>query len=95
MHIEAKANHIGRSIDPMTRAVSISLHTSTIFIAAQKARFPPVLNTSGIEAAMALLEGGSTALAFSSGMAAITAVFEGHATEGRIVVPVFRDPLAH
>lgn len=36
---------------------------------------------------MALREGGSTAVAFSSGMAAITAVFEGHATEGRIVVP--------
>ncbi|MHA6688720.1 aminotransferase class I/II-fold pyridoxal phosphate-dependent enzyme [Mesorhizobium sp. A556] len=71
------------------------LHTSTTFERGGDGTFSsgfeyirggnPTRNA--FEAAMASLEGGSTALAFSSGMAAITAVFEGHATEGRIVVP--------
>lgn len=95
MHIETKAIHIGRGADPATGAVSIPLHTSTTFQRGADGTFPSGFEYSrdanptrnAFEAAMASLEGGSTALAFSSGMAAITAVFEGHATEGRIVVP--------
>ncbi|WP_292581934.1 PLP-dependent aspartate aminotransferase family protein [Mesorhizobium sp.] len=95
MHIETKSIHIGRGVDPATGAVSIPLHTSTTFHRGADGTFPagfeyirdanPTRNA--FEAAMASLEGGSAALAFSSGMAAITAVFEGHAREGRVVVP--------
>ncbi|RWJ58154.1 MAG: PLP-dependent transferase [Mesorhizobium sp.] len=95
MHPDTKAIHIGRTVDPATGAVSIPLHTSTTFHRDADGTFPsgyayirdanPTRNA--FEAAMASLEGGSAALAFSSGMAAITAVFEGHATGGRIVVP--------
>lgn len=95
MHLDTKAIHIGRSIDPATGAVSMPLHTSTTFHRGTDGAFPsgfeyirdanPTRNA--FETAMASLEGGSAALAFSSGMAAITAVFEGHATDGRIVVP--------
>ncbi|MBM7049268.1 PLP-dependent aspartate aminotransferase family protein [Rhizobium lusitanum] len=95
MHIETKAIHIGRSVDRTTGAVSIPLHTSTTFHRGADGAFPSGFEYSrdanptrnAFEAAMASLEEGSTALAFSSGMAAITAVFEGHATAGRIVVP--------
>ncbi|MBI1366781.1 MAG: cystathionine gamma-synthase [Alphaproteobacteria bacterium] len=95
MQLETKAIHIGRSVDPSTGAVSIPLHTSTTFERGADGSFPtgfeytrdanPTRNA--FEAAMAALEGGHSAIAFSSGMAAITAVFEGHLGKGRIVVP--------
>lgn len=95
MQLETKAIHIGRSVDPSTGAVSIPLHTSTTFERGADGSFPSGLeyrrdaNPTGnaFEAAMAALEAGHTAIAFSSGMAAITAVFEGHSGSGRIVVP--------
>jgi cystathionine gamma-synthase len=95
MHLETKAIHIGRGVDPTTGAVSIPLHTSTTFERGADGSFPsgfeyirdanPTRNA--FEAAMAALEGGHAAVAFSSGMAAITAVFEGHQGKGRILVP--------
>ena len=95
MKIETKAIHIGRSVDPSTGAVSIPLHTSTTFERSADGSFHSGLEytrdanptRNAFETAMAALEGGHAAIAFSSGMAAITAIFEGHTGEGRIVVP--------
>lgn len=95
MRFQTKAIHIGRGVDPSTGAVSIPLHTSTTFERGADGAFPsgfeytrdanPTRNA--FEAAMASLEGGHQAIAFSSGMAAISAVIEGHPSRGRIVVP--------
>lgn len=95
MHLETKTIHIGRGVDPATGAVSIPLHTSTTFERGADGSFPsgfeytrdsnPTRNA--FEGAMAALEGGHRAIAFSSGMAAITAVFEGQPGNGRIIVP--------
>lgn len=95
MQLETKAIHIGRGVDPSTGAVSIPLHTSTTFERGPDGSFPSGLEytrnanptRNAFEAAMAALEGGHSAIAFASGMAAITAVFEGHPGKGRIVVP--------
>ncbi|MGX9394013.1 trans-sulfuration enzyme family protein (plasmid) [Nitrobacteraceae bacterium UC4446_H13] len=95
MRLETRAIHVGRSIDPATGAISIPLHVSTTFQRAADGSFPSGFEyirdanptRDAFEAAMASLEGGNAAVAFSSGMAAIAAVFEGHATKGRIVVP--------
>jgi len=95
MHLETMAIHIGRGVDPSTGAVSIPLHTSTTFERSADGSFPsgfeytrdanPTRNA--FEAAMAALEGGHAAIAFSSGMAAVNALFEGHPGKGRIIVP--------
>ncbi len=96
MQIETKAIHAGRGVDSSTGAVTIPLHPSTTFERSADGTFPsgyayirednPTRNA--FETAMAALEGGHSAVAFSSGMAAITAVFEAHPSKAnRIVVP--------
>lgn len=95
MQLETKAIHVGRRVDPSTGAVSIPLHTSTTFERGADGSFPSGLEytrdanptRNAFETAMAALEGGHAAIAFSSGMAAITAIFEGYPEKGRIVVP--------
>ena len=95
MHIETKAIHAGRRVDPLTGAVSIPLHTSTTFERSADGSFPTGFEYTrddnptrkAFEDALAALEGGSTAIAFSSGMAAITAVLEGHGGAARVIVP--------
>ena len=94
MHIETKAIHVGRGVDPLTGAVSLPLHTSTTFERGPDGSYlsgyeyirdaNPTRNA--LEAAIAALEGGHAAIAFSSGMAAITATIEGHPAKSRIVV---------
>jgi cystathionine gamma-synthase len=96
MRLDTVAIHGGRYVDPMTGAVSLPLHTSTTYERSAGGTFPsgfeyirdanPTRDT--FEAAMALLEGGGSAIAFSSGMAAISAVIEAHSRKGgRIIVP--------
>lgn len=96
MQLETKAIHAGRGVDPSTGTVTIPLHPSTTFECGADGSFPsgyeyirdanPTRNA--FETAMAALEGGHAAVAFSSGMASITAVFEAHSSNGnRIVVP--------
>ncbi|PZV37214.1 trans-sulfuration enzyme family protein [Mesorhizobium kowhaii] len=96
MHIETKAVHAGRDVDPSTGAVTIPLHPSTTFERGPDGSFPSGYEyirddnptRHAFETAMAALEGGCAAVAFSSGMAAITAVFEARPSRGnRIVVP--------
>ncbi len=95
MRFETKAIHIGRGVDDATGAVSLPLHTSTTFERGADGSYAsgfaytrdgnPTRNA--FEAAMAALEGGHAGVAFASGMAAITAVFEAHPGKGRIVIP--------
>lgn len=96
MHLETKAIHAGRRVDPATGAVTIPLHTSTTFERGADGAFPSGFEyirddnptRQAFETAMAALEGGHAAVAFASGMAAITAVFEAHPSRGNgIVVP--------
>ncbi|HUA79630.1 MAG TPA: PLP-dependent aspartate aminotransferase family protein [Dyella sp.] len=96
MRLDTLAIHGARHVDPVTGAVSLPLHTSTTYERSADGSFPsgfeytrdgnPTRNS--FEAAMALLESGGAAVAFSSGMAAIAAVIEAHSRKGgRIVVP--------
>lgn len=97
MKLETMATHAGRGVDPVTGAVSLPLHTSTTFERAADGSFPAGFeytrdanpNRNAFETCMAALEGGGEAVAFASGMAAISAAMEAHAAEGRarIVVP--------
>ncbi|NGO52080.1 trans-sulfuration enzyme family protein [Allomesorhizobium camelthorni] len=96
MQLETKAIHAGRGVDSSTRAVTIPFHPSTTFERSADGSYPsgyeyirdanPTRNA--FETAMAALEGGHAAVALSSGMAAITAVFDAHPSKGgRIIVP--------
>lgn len=95
MRIETLSIHAGRDVDPCTGAISLPLHTSTTFERSADGSFPsgfeytrdanPTRNA--FEDAMAALEGGPSAVAFASGMAAIAAVIDTLAKPGRIIVP--------
>lgn len=97
MRLETLAIHAGRAVDPSTGAVSLPLHTSTTFERAADGSFPTGFqysreanpNRIAIENCIAALEGGRQAIAFASGMAAIAATIEAHATtdQARIIVP--------
>lgn len=97
MNLETIAIHAGRGIDPATKAVSMPLHTSTTFERASDGGFPAGFeyirdanpNRDAFETCVAALEGGGEAVAFASGMAAITAVIEASGGTGpaRIIVP--------
>lgn len=95
MHIETTAIHAARGPDPLTGAVSLPLHTSTTFERAADGSFPTGYEYTrdanptrkAFEAAMAALEGGQTAIAFSSGMAAIAAAIEAQIGAARVIVP--------
>ncbi|RAZ93068.1 cystathionine gamma-synthase [Mesorhizobium hawassense] len=95
MRFDTQAIHIGRSVDPLTGAVSIPLHTSTTFERGADGSFPSGYEYTrdsnptrfAFEQAMAALEGGGEGIAFASGMAAIAAVLEAHPPRGRVVLP--------
>ena len=82
--IETVAVHAGRRVDPVTGAVTPPIHLSTTFerdadggysreFDYSRERNP---NRRSLEECLAALEGGSEALAFSSGMAACSAVLQ-------------------
>lgn len=97
MKLETLAIHAGRSTDPTTGAVTAPLHMSTTFERAGDGSFPSGFgyireanpNRNAFETCIASLEGGSAAIAFSSGMAAIAAVIEAHSDLGRprVILP--------
>jgi len=84
MKIETIAIHAGRTIDPGSGAVTPPLVTSTTFERAPDGGFPHGYvytrsgnpNRTALERCMAELEGGTDAIAFSSGSAATAAVFQ-------------------
>lgn len=95
MRIETLSIHAGRHVDPATGSISLPLHTSTTFERSADGSFPsgfeytrdanPTRNA--FEVAMAALEGGASAVAFASGMAAIAAILDALTKPGRIIVP--------
>jgi cystathionine gamma-synthase len=81
MHIDTRAVHAGRAPDASTGAVMPPIHLSTTFERAADGSYPTGFayiresspNRAALETALADLEGGQAAFAFSSGMAAIDA----------------------
>ncbi len=95
MEIETRAIHVGRDVDAATGAVSSPIHLSTTFERAPDGSFPQGYiysradnpNRAALEECMRDLEGGQSAAAFSSGMAAIAAVFQALSTGDHVVAP--------
>src|SRR5262249_7358580 len=95
MKIETKAVHAGRHPDWGTGAVVPAIHPSTTFERHSDGSYPKGYayirdgnpNRAGLEAALAELEGGSTAAAFSSGSAATMAIFQALPSGSHVIAP--------
>jgi cystathionine gamma-synthase len=96
VRFETLAVHAAAAPDSVTGAVSAPIHLSTTFERAPDGSFPSGYayirdanpNRHGVEAAMAALEGGASATAFASGMAATMAVFQTLAPGDHVVAPL-------
>ena len=95
MRIETLAVHSGRNVDPTTGAVTPPIHMSTTFQREPDGTYPQgfVYGRSGnptralLEECVSDLEGGEVAAAFSSGAAALAAVFQSLATGDHVIAP--------
>jgi cystathionine gamma-synthase len=95
MRIETLAVHAGHEADPVTGAVTPPIHPSTTFEREPDGSFrgghiytrTSNPNRATVERALAELEGGSAAFAFSSGSAATHAVFQSLAPGDHVVAP--------
>lgn len=95
MRIETLLVHAGRSPDPATGAVSPPLHLSTNFARESDGSLPHGFlyarsenpTRHALERALAPLEGGAVALAFASGMAASSAVFQSLQAGDHVIAP--------
>src|SRR3954470_5233102 len=95
MKIETRAVHSGRRIDPATGAVTQPIHLSTTFERAAGGEYPLGFsysregnpNRRALEECLAELEGGTQALAFSSGLAVASALLQGLEPGDHIVAP--------
>ncbi len=95
MEIETRATRAGRDVDPATGAVSAPIHLSTTFERAPDGSYPQGYiysradnpNRAALEECIRDLEGGQCAASFSSGMAAITAVFQALSAGDHVVAP--------
>ncbi len=95
MKIETRAVHAGRHIDPATGAVTAPIHLSTTFERSKEADYPRGFiysrddnpNRRALEECLASLEGGTDAIAFSSGLAVATALVQGLQPGDHIVAP--------
>src|SRR5947199_999499 len=93
--IETTAVHAGRRIDPATGAVAPPIHLSTTFERAPDGEYPLGFSYSrednptrrALEECLAALEGGKEALAFSSGLAVVTALVQGMEPGDHILAP--------
>ena len=92
---ETIAVHAGHGVDAATGAVTPPIHLSTTFERGADGSYPHGFvyarnhnpNRDGLEAALAALEGGAACAAFSSGLAAVTAVLQGLAPGDHVVAP--------
>ena len=92
---ETLAVHAGHGIDPATGAVVEPIHLSTTFERGADGSYPRGYiysrnhnpNRNGLEAALAALEGGAAAAAFGSGLAAVTAIFQGLKPGDHVIAP--------
>jgi cystathionine gamma-synthase len=95
MRIETLAVHAGRHVDPSTGAVTPPLHLSTTFERGATGDYPLGFSYSRednpnrrmLEQCLAALEGGKEALAFSSGLAVLTALIQGLEAGDHILAP--------
>ena len=95
MQIETIAVHSGRNVDPATGAVIPPIHMSTTFQRDADGTYPTgfVYGRAGnptralLEECVRDLEGGVAAAAFSSGAAALAAVFQSLATGDHLIAP--------
>ena len=92
---ETLAVHAGHSVDVGTGAVTEAIHLSTTFERDADGGYSRGFlysrnhnpNRNALEAALAALEGGSGSAAFSSGLAAVTAIFQGLAPNDHVIAP--------
>jgi len=95
MRPETLAVHAGAEPDAATGAVAPPIHLSTTFahgpaaerIAGYEYQREGNPTQDRLETALAALEGGAAALAFASGMAAMTALLEALPNDSRILIP--------
>ncbi|HUB80442.1 MAG TPA: PLP-dependent transferase [Bryobacteraceae bacterium] len=95
MKIETRAVHAGRHIDSATGAVTPPIYLSTTFERSAEGEYPRGYiysrdnnpNRRALEECLADLEGGAAALAFSSGLAVVTAVVQGLEARSHILAP--------
>ena len=97
MHLETLAVHAGRTVDRETGAVTAPIHLSTTYERPVDGGFPSGFvysrdsnpNRAMLETCIAALEGCENAVAFASGMAAITAAIESLPTDRprRLLMP--------
>jgi cystathionine gamma-synthase len=96
LRFETIAVHAAAEPDPRTGAVTAAIQLSTTFQRAPDGSFPLGFayirdgnpNRRALEAALATLEGGASAMAFASGMAATMAVFQTLVPGDHVVAPL-------
>lgn len=96
LHFETLAVHAGGERDAQTGAVMPAIHLSTTFERAPDGSYPSGYayireanpNRQALEAALARLEGGAVAVAFASGMAATSAVFQSLKPGDHVIAPL-------
>ena len=95
MKLETLAVHAGRRVDAATGAVTPPIHLSTTFERSRGGEYPLGFSYSretnpnrlALEQCLAALEGGKEALAFSSGLAVLTAVIHALEPGDHIIAP--------
>lgn len=93
--LETLAVHAGHGVDASTGAVTEPIHLSTTFERDADGSYPRGYlysrnhnpNRNGLEAALAALEGGAGCAAFSSGLAAVSAIFQGLQPGDHVIAP--------
>jgi cystathionine gamma-synthase len=96
LQFETLAVHAAASPDPVTGALTAAIQPSTTFERAADGSFPSGFayirdanpNRRALETALAQLEGGVSAVAFASGMAATSAVFQTLVPGDHVVAPL-------
>lgn len=94
-HFETAAIHAGQAVDPHTGAISQAIHPSTTFERDLDGGYERGYqytrsgnpNRSSLETCMSELENGAASAAFSSGMAAVSAVFQCLKPHDHVIVP--------
>lgn len=95
MKVETKAIHLGHDIDPSTGAIAPPIYLSTTYERDADGSYPRGYsysrsnnpNRENLEKVLAGLEGGAAAAAFSSGLAAISAVFQALSGGDHVIAP--------
>ncbi len=93
--IETLAVHAGRAIDPSTGALTAPIYMTTTFERDPDGEYSKGFcysrtespNRKQLEACLTELEGGKDALAFSSGLAAVTALMQGLKPGDHVIAP--------